>query len=1092
MGERADLAFEGGNDPAFLEGGGEMARRIAGFDWAATPIGPIDAWPPVLRHTVSLMLSSPVPMVLLWGEAGVMVYNDAYAVFAGGRESRLLGSLVREGWEEVADFNDNVMRVGLAGNTLSYKDHELTLYRDGRPEQVFLNLDYAPVRGDDGCPAGVLAVVVETTEARRNRLALEGSETRLRFLDAMSRAVSGERDADAILATITRMTGEHLGCSNCAWSDMDEDEDGLTIRGDWQERDTQSIVGHYRLASFGARAVAELKAGRPLIIADCQGELALEAAQAYRELGIGASLCMPLLRQGRLVALMAIHHRTAHRWSEYELGVIAEVTERSWAHIQRVGAEDALRRSEAQLRRAQAAGGIGLFAIDVRTDTLTGTDEFSRIFGLGPCHDMPAQVIEDLVIGPDRAVVSNAARRLQGTATLDVEYRIRRADDGEERTIARKAEYEFDADGAPVRLIGVVQDVTDRDRIRLALARSEAKFSALAQNMPNQVWTARADGSLDWFNDQAYAYCGLAPGSLLGDGWRHVLHPDDLPRAIARWTQAVAGGRTYEAEFRIRDAAGVYRWHLARAVPLLEAGADTTAWVGTNTEIEAQKRAEEASARDRDRLWTMSQDLMLVCDHAGRITAINPSGERLLGWPESEMIGRLLGDFVHPEDRDGTMAEFARVTNGATSQTFENRYRTRDGDYRLMAWTAVGDGSRVHGVGRDVTDQRGIEEALRQSQKMEAVGQLTGGIAHDFNNLLQGIVGGLDMIAQRLEERRADDIPRWLGAVRTSADRAAALTHRLLAFSRRQPLDPRPLKVNPLVASMEDLLRRTLGEAMALRLVLAGGLWPTLCDANQLESAILNLAINARDAMPGGGALAIETANIDIDGHDTARDRELRAGQYVCIAVTDSGTGMSRETIERAFEPFYTTKPIGQGTGLGLSMIYGFARQSGGFARIDSELGVGSTIRLYLPRHIAGDDAPETDAPVPAPGVHAEGETVLVVEDEFLVRGLIVEVLEELGYRVIEANDGPKGLEVLQSGQRIDLLLTDIGLPGLNGRQLADAARVARPDLKVMFMTGYAENAAIASGFLDPGMAMITKPFAMDMLAKRVADILTA
>jgi CheY-like chemotaxis protein len=325
---------------------------------------------------------------------------------------------------------------------------------------------------------------------------------------------------------------------------------------------------------------------------------------------------------------------------------------------------------------------------------------------------------------------------------------------------------------------------------------------------------------------------------------------------------------------------------------------------------------------------------------------------------------------------------------------------------------------------------------------MEAVGQLTGGIAHDFNNLLQGITGSLDLVQKRVAQGRTGELDRFISGAMTSANRAAALTHRLLAFARRQPLDPKPVNANPVLASMEDLLRRTLGETITMELVLAGGLWLTLCDANQLESAILNLAINARDAMPKGGKLTIETCNAYLDSAYAARARDVSPGQYVCICVTDTGTGMSPEVAERAFDPFFTTKPIGQGTGLGLSMIYGFARQSEGYCKIYSEVGQGTTIKLYLPRYRGATVEEE-----PAPGLkdaHAAeaGEVVVVVEDEPVVRGLIVEVLIELGYRALEAHDGPSGMALLESTPRVDLLITDIGLPGINGRQVADAARV--------------------------------------------------
>jgi PAS domain S-box-containing protein len=506
-----------------------------------------------------------------------------------------------------------------------------------------------------------------------------------------------------------------------------------------------------------------------------------------------------------------------------------------------------------------------------------------------------------------------------------------------------------------------------------------------------------------------------------------------------------------------------------------------------NESLEA--RVEERT-RERDRMWRLSSDLMAVSDAEGKLLAVNHAWTTLLGWPEDRLLVTNLLDLVHPEDVDAIKQQMARLEHGDPVSNFESRLRGRDGSFRRIAWMASPDKGLLYAVGRDVTAQREIEEQLRQSQKMEAVGQLTGGIAHDFNNLLQGLTGSLDLVGRRLTQGRTGDVQRFIAAAMTSANRAAALTHRLLAFSRRQPLNPTTVKANGLVASMEDLLRRSLGERIELELVLAGGLWPTLCDANQLENAILNLCINARDAMPDGGKLTIETANVDLDGGYAASVADVRPGQYVCIRVTDTGTGMSHDTISRAFDPFFTTKPLGQGTGLGLSMIYGFARQSEGYAKIDSELEKGTTIKLYLPRHRGREETAAATVMAMEDNSGEHGETVLVVEDEPVVRGLIVELLGELGYRVIEADDGPTGLTVLQSDQPIDLLVTDIGLPGLNGRQIADAARTKRPDLKVLFMTGYAENATLAHGFLEHDMEMITKPFPMEILAQRLTKMM--
>jgi signal transduction histidine kinase len=392
-------------------------------------------------------------------------------------------------------------------------------------------------------------------------------------------------------------------------------------------------------------------------------------------------------------------------------------------------------------------------------------------------------------------------------------------------------------------------------------------------------------------------------------------------------------------------------------------------------------------------------------------------------------------------------------------------------------------------VTKEVNARAEAEEHLRQSQKMEAVGQLTGGIAHDFNNLLAAIGGSLQMIQSRLAQGRMDVVDRYVAAGQSAVKRAAALTHRLLAFSRRQTLDPKPTNVNRLVAGMEELIRRTMGPAVHMEVIGAGGLWPALVDPNQLENALLNLCINARDAMPDGGRLTIETANKWLDER-AAKERELPPGQYVSLCVTDTGTGMSPDVIAHAFEPFYTTKPLGQGTGLGLSMIYGFARQSGGQIRVYSELGKGTTMCLYLPRldqNVAEDERPAAPSEGRPSG---DGEVVLVIDDEPTIRMLIAEVLEELGYSIMEAWDGASGMRVLQSDLRIDLLITDVGLPnGMNGRQVADAARQKRPNLKVLFITGYAENAVIGNGHLDKGMQVIAKPFEMNALVRKIREL---
>ncbi|MCJ2020385.1 ATP-binding protein [Methylobacterium sp. E-065] len=500
---------------------------------------------------------------------------------------------------------------------------------------------------------------------------------------------------------------------------------------------------------------------------------------------------------------------------------------------------------------------------------------------------------------------------------------------------------------------------------------------------------------------------------------------------------------------------------------------------------------------DRNALWTLSTDMMLRTAFDGTMLAVNPAWTEVLGWQADELVGLNLMILIHPDDLDRTVAGGQQLASGERLARFDNRYRHRDGSYRWISWSARPGEGMINAVGRDFTAERArtealatAEEALRQAQKMEAVGQLTGGLAHDFNNLLAGISGSLELIQTRLAQGRMMDVDRYINAAQGAARRAAALTHRLLAFSRRQTLDPKPTDVNRLVAGLEELIRRTVGPAIAVEVIGAPALWPALVDPPQLENALLNLCINARDAMPEGGRITIETANAWLDA-DAARHHDMPPGPYLSLCVSDTGTGMAPEIIERVFEPFFTTKPLGQGTGLGLSMIYGFAQQSGGQVRIQSEVGRGTKVCLHLPRH--GGAVPEED-PRAAPGAPpraAPGETVLVVDDEPTVRMLVTEVLEDLGYTAIEAADGVAGLKVLQSDVRIDLLVTDVGLPGgMNGRQMAEAGRATRPGLKVLFITGYADATVLGHGQLSPGMQVIAKPFVIEVLGSRIREMI--
>ena len=691
-----------------------------------------------------------------------------------------------------------------------------------------------------------------------------------------------------------------------------------------------------------------------------------------------------------------------------------------------------------------------------------------------------------------------------------LEYRLRHAD-GSYHWAIDAALPRFGADGTFLGYIGSVIDIQDRRHAEEQLQASEARYRTLFNSIESGFCVVEVDLSGDQVD---YRVVEANPAFFQQTGFPQAIVDQWLRKALPNleehWYDVYGRvARSGEPMRFEQGSAALERWFDVFAFRTGHASESRVAILFND--ISARRKAEEALRQlnetleqqvaertaERDRMWATSPDLMLVIDFSGVFRQVNPAWTTMLGYEAAELIGRHVTEFVVNDDHDDTIQSYRSAAAGGRT-TIVNRYHHKNGSTRWISWVAAPAGDVTYATGRDITAEREqalalaqTEEQLRQAQKMEAVGQLTGGIAHDFNNLLTGVIGSLDLLQRQLARGQTDKLARYATAATTSANRAAALTHRLLAFSRRQPLDPKAVNANRLVSGMEDLLRRTIGENIALEIVTAGGLWQSLCDPHQLESAVLNLVINGRDAMPGGGTLTIETCNAHIDLAYSARLGNVRPGQYVCVCVTDTGTGMTKETIARAFEPFFTTKPIGQGTGLGLSMIYGFARQSEGYAKIYSEVGQGTTVKLYLPRFYGDADRldDEQRGLGTAHGTDA-GEVVLVIEDETVVRDLVVEVLQDLGYQTIEAADGPSGLKVLQSAARIDLLITDIGLPGLNGRQVVDAARQQRPELKVLFMTGYAENATIANGFLEPGMQMITKPFAIDALMLRIRDMI--
>jgi PAS domain S-box-containing protein len=1095
----------------FLDGGGEMGERIRAFDWSVHPFGPAEDWPIAIKVAVSLCLHSSFPIVIYWGPDLRVLYNDASTAVLTDRHPWAIGrpgaEVYHDSWPVVGQQFEGVYS---SGEGFSIVDQCVPVPQNGVLTNNWWTYSLSPIRDENGVVLGVLGQGHDTTAKKLAEASLRASEERL--------------------------------------------------------------------------------------------TLALDAS-----------------------------------------------------------------------------GNVGTWEWDLASDRLVGDDRLARLYGIDPRlarEGAPASAYLALIHPDDYLPFSRA---MQGAfaqaAPVSAEYRLA-LPDGTERWLAVQGRSRNGPDGRPQHFSGVTLDITEAKRNEAALrhAKDEREFIlALVQRQrvqqdPEAVMQIAAEaigrrlsthraGFFQVSDDSVIRYgacwadglpllTGSVPSASFGTALGEVIRsgrtlvfngPDDVLRPTDAALDAM-GSRAGVSVPLVRDGRWEGGFYLSHAEPrvwtpaeiaLVEEVAqlswDAVARVRATAALRAMNESlvGEVAERtaERDRIWEVSQDLLGIADTEGRWQSINPAWTRVLGWPAGEIIGRTSAWMRHPDDMERTRVEIARVAGGDSITGFENRLRTRDGDYRTLSWRATfADGhiyatardvtderrrqevllaaeertrlvleamdgvgvwtydvaadrfnsdasfaalygfdakqqsngatmaevlARVHpddlarvmksiadardvtgdgeieyrllrpdgsirwimtrnhivldaagmpetaiGVGVDVTRQRELEERLRQAQKMEAVGQLTGGLAHDFNNLLTAISGAMEMMQLRLKQGRIADLSRYIASAQTASGRAAALTHRLLAFARRQPLDPKPIDINRLVAGMEDLIRGTVGPGVQVEVMGAAGALPTLVDPNQLENALLNLCINARDAMPDGGKLTIETGTVSLD-EKTARERDLSPGNYVSLCVADTGTGMTADVIARAFDPFFTTKPMGQGTGLGLSMIYGFARQSGGQVRIESVIGEGTRMCLYLPRHDGPiDDDGQTGGVRETPRSD-KGEAVLVVDDEPAVRMLVTEILGELGYAAIEAGDGVEALAVLHSNARVDLLVTDVGLAGgMNGRQVADAARVARPGIPVLFITGFAENAVVGDGPLEAGMELVTKPFSMEALAARIREMI--
>jgi PAS domain S-box-containing protein len=626
------------------------------------------------------------------------------------------------------------------------------------------------------------------------------------------------------------------------------------------------------------------------------------------------------------------------------------------------------------------------------------------------------------------------------------------------------------------------QAAFDRDHHR----ERESLFSAVVESSNDAIITKSLDGTITGWNRAAERLFGYTAAEVVGERI-DIIVPPDKHAEVRDILRRISKGEAIEHFETLRLHKDGHEVDVSLGIsPIRSATGEIVGASKIARDITESKRTQKAlhqEIEERQRIFETSQDLILVTDTAGNFVQVSPSSMAILGYEPAEMIGHSAIEFIHPDDLDSTRAEMRSARRGRLMRNFETRYVRKDGQAVMLTWMGTwSEPVRRHFfVGRDLTEKHAAEAQIRQAQKMEAVGQLTGGVAHDFNNILTVITGTIGILSDAV----ADQPPLVAIArmIDDAAERGASLTRHLLAFARKQPLQPRDVDVNALVLETAKLLHPTLGEHIEIALLLEADAWTALVDPNQLSTAILNLALNARDAMPGSGKLTLETGNVYLDENYASMHSEVTAGNYVMIAVSDTGSGIRAGDLEKVFDPFFTTKEVGKGTGLGLSMVFGFVKQSDGHIKIYSEEGHGTTVKIYLPRATGlGQTVAEM---AETTGIEGGHEVVLVVEDDALVRRYVVTQVESLGYTTLEASNAAEALDVIGDAAAVDLLFTDVIMPGpMNGRQLVDEALKRRPSLKTLFTSGYTENAIVHHGRLDSGVLLLAKPYRRSDLAR--------
>ena len=1037
-----------------------------------------------------------VPGNLVYGDANYarMCVFDAAAAAAGAPPTEYLKAILPD---DLPAVQVAIERTLVADTPFSIE------YRIVHPDASirWISARGRAVRDERGLPLRFAGTSVDITEQK-------SAEVRQAFLLRLSDRLRALPEPQAALAAAAEELGKHLRVSRVGFGQVAPGEEFVLFDGGYADG-VEPLRGSVAMLSFGAANLARMRQGLTVVCEDVAADPANNPAD-WAGLSVRSHVAIPQIRDGRFRGGLYVNCDSVRHWPAAEVALMQDVAERAWGALERAQAERELHVSETRLLTAVAITSLGTFEWDTGTNAVTMSARARTIFGFSLGDGLQAQDVFGRIHPQDvERIRAEAAASVCDAARLETSYRIV-LPGGTIRWVRSVNDSVPVPPGQAPRMVGAFEDVTDRVLAEQTLRTSELQFRTLAQSIPHHVWTASSLGQMDWFNDRAYAYCGVSSRTPEAVDWARTAHPDDLPEGLRRWEEALASGANFEAEFRLKRADGVYRWHVTRAAVVRGLDGQIMRWVGTTTDIEEQHKAREAlanltltlearleqQARDRDRAWRNSRDLQVIVGADGIIRAANDAWKTTLGWHPDEVVGRHHLEFSHPDVRQADMTALAAATTDVLP-VYESRSLHKDGGFRWVSWTSTPEDSLVYASGRHITAEKlaaaklqAAQDQLRQSQKMEAVGQLTGGVAHDFNNLLQVISANLQLMGKHAAGN--EKIEQRVASAQDAVRRGAKLAAQLLAFSRRQALEPKVVNVGRFVLGMEDMVRRAIGEAIEIEVEIetgaSRGSWNALIDPAQIENAVLNLAINARDAMKGHGKLMLSTRNVTLDAAYAKSHPDAAAGDYVRLAVCDTGAGMTAEVMAQVFEPFFTTKPVGSGTGLGLSMVYGFVKQSGGHVEIQSRLGVGTTMELYLPRTERVEDTVVWTDSGPVVG---GSETILVAEDDEGVRATLVELLLELGYSVLKAKDATSALTVIESGVAIDLLFTDVVMPGsLKSLELARIARQRVPGIAVLFTSGYAQNVITYGDRLEEGVELLQKPYTREALARRLRHVL--